>query len=123
MNAPDRFELFLLADGEKKCSEAADTRTPNSSVFTVNKEDHTIANILRAHLLKDPHVLFAGYKTPHPLFATFELRVQTDGEISPKDAVVGCCKALVNDLQIMSREFTKEYELRKMISGEMGMDK
>lgn len=105
----------------------------------VNKEDHTLANMLRSHLSKDPHVLFAGYKgssvlirqylfqtnrnlVPHPLFANFELRVQTDGEISPRDAVVGCCKALVNDLQILSREFTKEYELRKMISGDTGID-
>ncbi|TQS34386.1 hypothetical protein Golomagni_05233 [Golovinomyces magnicellulatus] len=124
MNAPDRFirfELFLLGDDEKKCIEAADTRTPNSSVFTINKEDHTLANMLRSHLLKDSHVLFAGYKIPHPLFATLELRVQTDGEITPKDALVGCCKTLVNDLQIMSREFTKEYELRKMISGDTGI--
>jgi len=118
MNAPDRFELFLLGDGEKKCSEIADTRTPNSSVFTFNKEDHTLANILRAHLLKDPHVTFAGYKIPHPLFATFELRVQTDGGVSPKEALVSCCKGLVQDLEILSREFTKEYELRKMVSGD-----
>lgn len=118
MNAPDRFELFLLSDGEKKCAEVPDTRTPNSSVFTFNKEDHTLANILRAHLLKEPHVIFAGYKIPHPLFATFELRIQTDGDITPKEAMVNCCKALVGDLEILSREFTKEYELRKMVSGD-----
>ncbi|CAL3963220.1 hypothetical protein PZA11_000904 [Diplocarpon coronariae] len=118
MNAPDRFELFLLGDGEKKVSEASDTRTSDSSVFTFNKEDHTLANILRAHLLKDPHVMFAGYKIPHPLFAKFELRIQTDGSISPKEALVNCCKALVGDMEILSREFTKEYELRKMVSGD-----
>ncbi|KAK2629967.1 hypothetical protein QTJ16_000787 [Diplocarpon rosae] len=118
MNAPDRFELFLLGDGEKKVSEASDTRTADSSVFTFNKEDHTLANILRAHLLKDPHVMFAGYKIPHPLFAKFELRIQTDGSISPKEALVNCCKALVGDMEILSREFTKEYELRKMVSGD-----
>ncbi|KAH7409119.1 DNA-directed RNA polymerase [Cadophora sp. MPI-SDFR-AT-0126] len=119
MNAPDRFELFLLQDGEKKVSEEADTRTADSSVFTFNKEDHTLANILRAHLLKDPHVIFAGYKIPHPLFAKFELRIQTDGAISPKEALVNCCKALVGDMEILSREFTKEYELRKMVTGDM----
>jgi hypothetical protein len=37
--------------------------TPNSSVFTFNKEDHTLANMLRSALLKDPHVTFAGYKS------------------------------------------------------------
>ena len=26
-----------------------------------------------------------------------------------------CCKDLVNDLSILSREFTKEFELRKMV--------
>lgn len=113
-----RFELFLLGEGEKKCSEVPDTRTPNSSVFTFNREDHTLANILRAHLLKDSHVIFAGYKIPHPLFATFELRVQTDGSVTPKEALVNTCKALVGDLEILSREFTKEFELRKMVSGD-----
>jgi DNA-directed RNA polymerase II subunit RPB11 len=54
---------------------------------------------------------------PHPLFAKFELRVQTDGEITPKEAVVETCKSLVGDLEILSREFTKEVELRKMVSG------
>lgn len=99
------------------------TGTADSSVFTFLKEDHTLANILRAHLLKDPHVIFAGYKIPHPLFAKFELRVQTDGTISPKEALVNCCKALVGDMEILSREFTKEYELRKMVSGDGMADK
>ncbi|RDL41209.1 RBP11-like subunits of RNA polymerase [Venustampulla echinocandica] len=114
----NRFELFLLGPDEKKCQEAADTRTPNSSVFTFNKEDHTLANMLRSQLLKDPHVIFAGYKVPHPLFASFELRIQTDGGITPKEALVNGCKSLVGDLEILSREFTKEYELRKMVSGD-----
>jgi DNA-directed RNA polymerase II subunit RPB11 len=54
---------------------------------------------------------------PHPLFAKVELRIQTDGVISPKDALVEASKSLVHDLEILSREFTKEYELRKMVSG------
>ncbi|KAI9648440.1 DNA-directed RNA polymerase II core subunit [Ciborinia camelliae] len=118
-NAPERFELFILGDGEKKCTEEADTRTPNSSIFTFNKEDHTLGNLLRAHLLKDPHVIFSGYKIPHPLFSKFELRIQTDGEITPKEALVACCRNLVSELEVFSREFTKEFELRKMVSGDV----
>jgi DNA-directed RNA polymerase II subunit RPB11 len=41
--------------------------------------------------------------------------VQTDGDISPKQAVITACNELVRDLGILSREFTKEYELRKMV--------
>lgn len=40
---------------------------PSSSIFTFNKEDHTLGNLLRSQLLKSPHVRFAGYKVPHPL--------------------------------------------------------
>ena len=54
-------------------------------------------------------------QVPHPLIPKFELRVQTDGEITPKDAVVAACHELVKDLGILSREFTKEFELRKMV--------
>lgn len=49
------------------------------------------------------------------LISKFELRVQTDGTLSPRAALVQCCKDLVNDLSILSREFTKEFELRKMV--------
>lgn len=44
-----------------------------------------------------------------------ELRVQTDGQITPKEAVLAACHDLVKDLGTLSREFTKEYELRKMV--------
>lgn len=51
---------------------------------------------------------------PHPLEAKFLLRVQTDGKISPREAVVVACRNLITDWGIISREFQKEYELRKM---------
>lgn len=90
---------------------------PNASLFTFRKEDHTLANLLRARLVKFPNVVFAAYKVPHPLFATFELRVQTDGSISPKDAVVQACADIVQDLQKLDQEFTKEWELKKIAVG------
>jgi DNA-directed RNA polymerase II subunit RPB11 len=86
-------------------------------MFTFNKEDHTLGNLLRAKLNKSPHVLFAGYQVPHPLFATFKLRVQTDGEQTPKEAVVVACRELVAELGQLDQEFTKEWELKK-IAGE-----
>jgi len=88
---------------------------PNTSYFHFNKEDHTLGNLLRAKLLSSNHILFAAYRVPHPLFPTFELRVQTDGEITPKQAVVACCKDLVAELAHLDREFKREYELRKMV--------
>ena len=42
MNAPPTFESFLLFDGEKKITKEQDTKVPNASIFTINKEDHTL---------------------------------------------------------------------------------
>ncbi|PKY01303.1 DNA-directed RNA polymerase II subunit RPB11a [Aspergillus campestris IBT 28561] len=110
-----RYESFVLGNGENKVDMEVDTRIPNTSIFTFNKEDHTLGNMIRSRLLQSSHVLFAAYKVPHPLVPKFILRVQTDGEITPKDAVIAACHELVRDLGILSREFTKEYELRKMV--------
>ncbi|KAG8525387.1 uncharacterized protein KY384_009031 [Bacidia gigantensis] len=137
MNAPDRFELFLLGDGEKKVTEEQDTRKlmtlasfvfmirhrlmidlvgiPSSSIFTFNKEDHTLGNLLSSRLLQSPHVTFSGYKVPHPLIAQFILRIQTDGTLTPRQALNQASKDLIADFQVLSREFTKEWELRKMV--------
>lgn len=115
MNAPDRYESFVLGNGESKVEMEIDTRIPSSAIFTFNKEDHTLGNLIRSRLLQSSHVLFAAYKVPHPLVPNFILRVQTDGEIAPKEAVITACNELVRDLGILSREFTKEYELRKMV--------
>jgi DNA-directed RNA polymerase II subunit RPB11 len=46
MNAPATFESFLLLDGEKKIIITKDTKVPNAAIFTVNKEDHTLGNLL-----------------------------------------------------------------------------
>lgn len=60
----------------------------------------------------------ADNTVPHPLFASFELRIQTDGEVTPKDALRNACSSLVAELGQLSREFTKEFELRKMVAGD-----
>jgi len=106
------------------------TGMPNTSYFHFNKEDHTLGNLLRSKLLSSAHVLFAAYRVslenhfycfysqcqvPHPLFPTIELRVQTDGEITPKEAVVACSRELITELETFWRNFKREYDLRKMV--------
>jgi len=116
MNAPDRYELFMLDEekGEKKVTYQLDTRVPNTAIFTFNKEDHTLGNLLSQRLHTYPYIHFSAYRVPHPLFATFELRVSTDGTVTPKEAILIACKDVVQDLAVLSREFTKEWELKKI---------
>lgn len=72
--------------------------------------------MLSQRLLKYPYITFSAYKVPHPLFATFELRVSTDGSITPKDAVVKCCRDIITDLETLNRSFTTEWLGKRIVS-------
>ncbi|KAK0720053.1 DNA-directed RNA polymerase [Lasiosphaeris hirsuta] len=113
MNAPDRFELFLLGDGEKKITETVFTGMSNTSDFTLLKEDHTLGNLLSEHLKKAPNVLMAGYKIAHPNVPEVLIRIQTDGSVTPREALLKCCKDLVQMYAKLGREFQKELALRQ----------
>ncbi|KAI1853624.1 hypothetical protein JX265_004044 [Neoarthrinium moseri] len=116
MNAPDRFELFMLGDNEKKITEKIYAGMSNTSDFILLKEDHTLANLLAEHLKQAPHVLMCGYKLAHPNVPEVFIRIQTDGTITPKEALIEVCKQLIGAYAQLQREFTREYELRKMVS-------
>ena len=124
MNAPPTFESFLLFDGEKKITKEQDTKVPNASIFTINKvlnlkevtnvfvqllflfqEDHTLGNMIRCQLLKDPNVLFAGYKNPHPLEHKVILRIQTTSDYTPQDALRNAITDLISELSLFEERF------------------
>eukprot|EP01137_Pigoraptor_chileana_P021784 Opistho-2@85912 len=109
MNAPDAFESFILAGGEKKITYEDDTKIPNAGTFQVNKEDHTLGNLLKYQLLKDKRVLFSGYRMPHPLEHRFLLRVQTDSkEYTPVMAVENAIRLLIRDVAAIEERFKVE---------------
>ncbi|XP_067008260.1 DNA-directed RNA polymerase II subunit RPB11 [Anabrus simplex] len=105
MNAPPTFESFLLYEGEKKIIKEVDTKVTNACIFTINKEDHTLGNMIRNQLLKDPNVLFAGYKIPHPLEHKFIIRVQTTSEYTPQDALTNAITDLLAELSLFEERF------------------
>ncbi|KAK3350960.1 DNA-directed RNA polymerase [Neurospora tetraspora] len=93
----------------------------NTSDFKILKEDHTLGNLLAEHLKQAPHVLMAGYKIAHPNVPELMIRIQTDGSITPREALVGACKQLVAMYGQLGREFQKELALRQYADqGEQG---
>ncbi|CAN3373127.1 DNA-directed RNA polymerase II subunit Rpb11p [Diutina rugosa] len=116
MNAPDRFELFILPDGVDKIKITPDTKVPNAAIVKIEREDHTLANLLRAQLLKDDKVIFAAYKIPHPLFANFELRIQTEDDYSPKEALRNACSSLISELDVIKTRFKDEWALKALLN-------
>ncbi|KAL5017500.1 hypothetical protein ScPMuIL_007089 [Solemya velum] len=105
MNAPPTFESFLLFEGEKKITIEKDTKVPNAAIFTVNKEDHTLGNIICNQLHKDPQIQFAGYKIPHPLEHKFILRIQTTSDYSPHEAFTNAITDLISEVSLMEERF------------------
>ena len=98
MNAPERSATFLLDEdeGEVKIEYTPDTKVSNSGTFLFNKEDHTVGNLLRMQLLRDPKVRFAGYMMPHPLENCLRLKLQTT---SSTTAPMEALSAAIEDLQ------------------------
>ena len=55
----------------QNCEDA----TINFIKTTIYDEDHTLGNMVRAQLLKDKTVKFAGDRRPHPLQKEIEMQV------------------------------------------------
>jgi DNA-directed RNA polymerase II subunit RPB11 len=124
MNTPERSACFRLEDGEEKMTYTADTKVNNAGTFILNKEDHTIGNLLRMQLLRDPAVRFAGYQTPHPLLHHVVLKVQTvSSNVAPVDVVSAAVEDLANEtdhLTIQMREAMDKWKKDNNATGFMG---
>uniref|UniRef100_A0A5S6QI70 Probable DNA-directed RNA polymerase II subunit RPB11 n=1 Tax=Trichuris muris TaxID=70415 RepID=A0A5S6QI70_TRIMR len=112
MNAPPSFESFLLFDGEKKISAQKETKVPNAYLFIINKEDHTMGNLLKDKLLEDGKVLFAGYKQPHPLEHKIYLRVQTTPDYHPLRALNTAFLELISEVNQLEEDFREAIKER-----------
>ena len=111
MNAPELHELFVLPEGTLKVSYEEDSRIQHAGTFTILLEDHTLGNALRTALLLDPRVRFAGYRAPHPLENKIELKVQTNGEITPHEAVTVALGQLEEKFNNIERLFRAQVEM------------
>lgn len=107
MNAPERSASFLLDEdnAEEKITYASDTKVSNAGTFTVNKEDHTVGNLVTQQLLRDPCVRFAGYKIPHPLIHRIDMKIQTTSSNSaPIDVLYNAVEDLMEETNTLERE-------------------
>ncbi|KAJ8324397.1 hypothetical protein BDV3_005143 [Batrachochytrium dendrobatidis] len=117
-NAPPTWELLLVPEGMKKISMEMDTKIPNAATFTVLKEDHTLGNILRMQLLKNPKVIFAGYKVPHPLEHQFILKIQTTPDTTPADVLQQEVANLIQEVGTIKLKFENALTVRSMDPGD-----
>ncbi|QRV76058.1 DNA-directed RNA polymerase II subunit RPB11 [Ceratobasidium sp. AG-Ba] len=113
MNAPNRFEMFTLADGERLIEVIEDTKIPNAATFKIAKQDHTLAGMIRAQLLSNEAVIFAGYKVPHPLEPYVIIKVQTNGSFTPSQVLLDACNSLIRMITDIKTQFDTKFEMKK----------
>mmetsp|Transcript_10207 Transcript_10207/g.24396 ORF Transcript_10207/g.24396 Transcript_10207/m.24396 type:complete len:128 (-) Transcript_10207:92-475(-) len=116
MNAPERSSAFLLDEdsGEQKCVYTADTKVTNAGTFRLNKEDHTVGNLFRMQLLRDPNVRFAGYYHPHPLVHYINLKIQTNNStVAPVEVLSSAIEDLANETDHLITQFQEAMETWK----------
>ncbi|XP_059829020.1 DNA-directed RNA polymerase II subunit RPB11-a isoform X1 [Hypanus sabinus] len=99
------MKIFCILTIFFRITITKDTKVPNACLFTINKEDHTLGNTIRSQLLKDPQVLFAGYKVPHPLEHKIVIRVQTTPDYSPQEAFTNAITDLISELSLLEERF------------------
>ncbi|DAZ93898.1 TPA: hypothetical protein N0F65_004745 [Lagenidium giganteum] len=107
MNAPNRSDSYLLPEGAAKVKYEKDTKIPNAGRFTILREDHTIGNLVRMQLLRDPNVTFSGYQHPHPLVHDITVRVQTNDASSPVEALANCLDDLSTEFDEIAQKFRR----------------
>lgn len=105
MNAPPTFESFLFFDCEKQITKEKDTKVPNASSFATNKEVYALGNMIRCQLSKDPNVIFAGYKNPHPREHKVITRVQTTSNYTPTKALRNAITDLIEEASLFEERF------------------
>jgi len=116
-NQPERLEKFLVPTGVPKVAYKKDTKVKDAATFIIQREDHTLGNVIRHKLLEDQDVIFAAYRIPHPLEHVMHLRVQTNGKKSPAQAVLSAIDGIVWEVERMQTQFDQQFEEKSDLRG------
>ena len=108
MNAPERHRSYQLDEGQARMTYEPDQRVASAGTFTINKEDHTVGNLLRMQLLRDGDTRFAGYQLPHPLEHVCHVKVETAPGRAPVEVMGAAVTDLRQEVELLDRGFRDE---------------
>ena len=108
MNAPERHRSYQLDEGQARMTYEPDQRVASAGTFTINKQAHTVGNLLRMQLLRDGDTRFAGYQLPHPLEHVCHVKVETAPGRAPVEVMGGAVTDLRQEVELLDRGFRDE---------------
>ena len=80
----------------------------NKLVIEIKSTDHTLCNAIKTELWNDKHVKVATYSIRHPQISIPQIIVETDGEESPKNALINTVERLQKTNAKFKKELIKE---------------
>ena len=110
-NGPELFEQFK--EQEEKLIMTKIEKIDNTSLFIINNEDHTFGNAVKMMLLRNPKVRYVAYRKPHPLENKIEIKIQTNGDITPTKALREALKNLNDDIDDCVKNLDEEFQVNK----------
>ena len=78
----------------------------NKLIIEVKGADHTLCNMLKSELWNDKHVKVTTYSIRHPQISVPQIIVETDGEESPKNALINAVERLHKINAKLRKEFS-----------------
>ena len=82
-------------------------KTKKRLVFKLQGGGHTICNLLKDELWNDKDVTAAAYNIDHPLISIPKFIIETNGKLTPDDALTNACNRLKKKNKEFSTAFAK----------------
>ena len=77
-------------------------------MIEVKDSGHTLINAIKTELWNDRHVKIATYSIRHPQISVPQMTVETDGEESPRNALINAVLRLKKSNAKFKKTFLKE---------------
>jgi DNA-directed RNA polymerase II subunit RPB11 len=101
INIPNQPDSIVFSEKTEKIEFYKDKRNLNYGYFKIQKEDHTIGDLIQTQLLKEKNVVFSSYKQFHPLEHLIVLKIITNGIITPVEALDLALKDLYIEFSLL----------------------
>lgn len=105
-----------------RISYEIDTKLADSGTFIIQKEDHTLGNIVRMSLLDDRRVLFAGYRIPHPLVPSMNVKIRTRPTADPTGVMKDALDRLGSEFRSLEEQMKRGIEEYQRKTDQSSMD-
>jgi DNA-directed RNA polymerase subunit L len=100
-NAPNPLDTVIVPVHLKKVNFYKDEKKLHCGYVKIEREDHTLGNIIHHKISQNRKVIFSGYKKTHPLENFILLKIMTDGTLSPLRALENVLYEIYSELSLL----------------------